>query len=87
MNFNNKKNKHNFTEKSMKTRFLNDRLEVWINSFGGVYSNFMYDMLHNSGINVNSSGLILKDAIILDQLVILIKIFKCAFFLYNKMSE
>jgi hypothetical protein len=85
MNFNNKKNKHNFTEKSMKTRFLNDRLEVWINSFGGVYSNFMYDMLHNSGINVNSSGYHLKGCHYIRPISNINKrFFKCAFFLYNE---
>jgi len=85
MSFNNKKNKHNFTEKSMKTSFLNDRLEIWINSFGGVYSNFMYDMLHNSGINVNSSGYHLKGCHYIRPITNINKqYFKCAFFLYNE---
>jgi hypothetical protein len=79
----NYRNAHSMTEKELQQRFTKERSQISINSFGGVYSNFLYDILKNSGLNINSSAYHSKSCHYIRPIYLNSNL-KCMLFLYNQ---
>ena len=74
---------YSILEKDIKNIFIKQKTEISINSFGGVYSNFLYDILKNSGLNINSSAYHSKNCHYIRPIKITSNL-KCILFLYNE---
>jgi hypothetical protein len=74
---------HSMSEREIKNRIIKQKIQISINSFGGVYSNFLYDILNDSGLNINSSAYHSKNCHYIRPIKIKSNL-KCILFLYNE---
>lgn len=74
---------YSMSEREIKSRIIKQKNQISINSFGGVYSNFLYDILNDSGLNINSSAYHSKNCHYIRPIKIKSNL-KCILFLYNE---
>ena len=79
----NYKKNYSILEKDIEYKFINNNTQISINSFGGVYSNFLYDILKNSGLNINSGAYHSKNCHYIRPIHLKSNL-KCMLFLYNE---
>ena len=74
---------YSIDENNIKNIFIKNKVQISINSFGGVYSNFLYDILNNSGLNINSNAYHYKNCHYIRPIQINSEL-KSILFLYNE---
>lgn len=76
----NRKSEYLINESKMRRLMEKSRARIWINSFGGAYSNFLYNVLMKSNLRVNSLGYHMKGCHYIKPIIV--GGLQCAIFAY-----